>query len=265
MDYLSIFETFTTQTVFSFAIATFIAYIISKNYVDNHLIKYKINVLDHMMHDLLECMSTLKANNDSSDDSSIDSLSEVSAEDEENNEDGEVDDSQVIDFINTATTEQIEMILEACCNTEKVLIPNWFTKSDFEHLTDITLTDSKWKKLNHKSNELIGHTNAMLVQWFDNVVQGYNNNEVFFEDSEDGEEENESSDETSQNILLDNDDSDEESTKESIENQLYGLKYKQLLKLAVSNNKSLTKSDLVSKIMNNNSTKNVKKSLSKFL
>jgi hypothetical protein len=176
MDYLSIFETFTTQTVFSFAIATFIAYIISKNYVDNHLIKYKINVLDHMMHDLLECMSTLKANNDSSNDSSIDSLSEVSTEDdengkdEENNEDDYVDDSQVIDFINTATTEQIEMILEACCNTEKVLIPNWFTKSDFEDLTDTKVSDTQWKKLNHTSNELIGHTNAMLVQWFDNVV-----------------------------------------------------------------------------------------------
>ncbi len=177
-----------------------------------------------------------------------------------------VDVDDVIEFIKSTSPEYLEMILQACSDTDKILIPNWFTKVDFEDLTDVTFTNSQWLKLTEKSEELIGHTNAMVVQWFDNIGEFSDNED---DDSEENNEVFDSDDVHSHKMLIETD-SDEESineTKESVENQLYQLKVEQLKKMASvnKNSKNMTKSELISSIMKKNSIKNVKKSLSKFV
>ncbi len=303
MDFLSMYE-MSPYTLFSAMVSITIAFFISKSFVKYHYyLQNKINNIEYAVHELkllqVEQLRMLCEDSQDSQDeadevdddgeetadediNSSETEDAEDAEDDENEEETEDDENEeetfknsngnkididnVIDFIQSTTPENLEMILQACSDTDNILIPNWFTKSDFENLTGTSLTKSKWLKLTEKSEGLIGHTNAMVVQWFDNI------SEIIYDNDNDDDDESENNDvfesenDNSPQMLIETD-SDEESlneTKESIENQLYQLKVEQLKKMAHIS-KNMTKSELISNIMKKNSIKNVKKSLSKFV
>ena len=157
----------------------------------------------------------------------------------------------------------MQKILQTCSNY--ILIPNWYTKEDFEELTNSNFSNRAWEKLLSSTEEystLIDETNAMTVSWFENNVSksaekvSYSMSAI--EDSDESDEESSYSDDSSDNSdnsdnsdtqnLLENDDSDEESDNESddelnkeqesepinnfIVKQLEKLKYSQLKKIA---------------------------------
>lgn len=129
--------------------------------------------------------------------------------------------------ISNMTISEIETFLQICSN--HVLIPNWYTKEDFEGLTNTKLSTKSWEKILSGSDDyssLIDETNAMTVGWFENNVESQIEKIPFalsvIEDSDEESSVNDSgsdsddsestsdTDETEQLNLLDNDDSDEE-------------------------------------------------------
>ena len=93
-------------------------------------------------------------------------------EEQEDDNDSEAEETQLIktlNFIRDATDDDLETIVAAC--SSKLLVPNWYTQKDFEELTDSKFSKGKWKSIvNKESDELIGQTSAMIVQWYDNKV-----------------------------------------------------------------------------------------------
>ena len=209
--------------------------------------------------------------------------------DEENEENEDVENSNkkeqenfnspnqyVLDKINMEktisemTTEEIETFLQICSNY--ILIPNWYTKEDFEGLTNTKLSTKTWEKILSGSEDyssLIDDTNAMTVGWFENNMSGQIEKIPYdvsvIEDSDNEESSNYSSnsesDESEELDLLENDDSDEENESDIdnsnkykidtsnsnvfITKQLEKLKYHQLKKIAGISNNKLSKSQLI--------------------
>ncbi len=182
-------------------------------------------------------------------------------------------------LISSMTISEIETLLQICSN--HVLIPNWYTKEDFEGLINAGLSTRTWENILDGSEDyssLIDETNAMAVGWFENNVAPKLNQvplsmqsieDSDLEDSSDVEESEDESDDEHEKKLLNNDDSDEESEQESdeesdeeesdeevlsipknlfITKQLEKLKYTQLKKLAGVTNNKLTKNELVNLI-----------------
>lgn len=130
--------------------------------------------------------------------------------------------------IHELSPDQIQKVLQTCA--EYVLIPNWYTKEDFEELSNAEFSNKAWNKLlastdEHSENLLFDETNAMVVSWFENNLADkfekvpYGVSSIEDSDNEDSlESDNESdsdySDEESSNLLLDSDGSDEESDNE---------------------------------------------------
>lgn len=175
-------------------------------------------------------------------------------------------------LISSMTLSEIETLLQICSN--HVLIPNWYTKEDFEGLINAKLSTRTWENILDGSEDyssLIDETNAMTVGWFENNVspklnkiplssQSIEDSDV--EDSSYDENSDTESDESENIKLLKNDDSDEESESDQdvdedvdvdiiesknmfITKQLEKLKYTQLKKIAGVTNNKLTKSQLV--------------------
>jgi len=178
-------------------------------------------------------------------------------------------------IISNMTITEIETFLQICSN--HLLIPNWYTKEDFEGLTNSKLSTKSWERILDGSEDyssLIDETNAMAVGWFENIVAPKLNQvplsmqsieDSDLEDSSDDEDSDTDSDESENIKLLKNDDSDEESEQESEEDessdndepipknmfitkQLEKLKYVQFKKIAGGTNNELTKSELVNQI-----------------
>ncbi len=124
--------------------------------------------------------------------------------------------------------DQIQKVLQTCA--EYVLIPNWYTKKDFEELSNVKFSNKAWNKLlastdEHSENLLFDETNAMVVSWFENNLADkfekvpYGVSSIEDSDNEDSSESDNESDsdysgEESSNLLLDSDGSDEESDNE---------------------------------------------------
>jgi len=201
---------------------------------------------------------------------------------EEDNKDVENSNNSNLDHLDRADMEktisamtiaEIETFLQICSN--HILIPNWYTKEDFEGLTNSKLSTRTWEKILSGTEEyssLIDETNAMTVGWFENNLST-KIEKVPYEVSviEDSDNEESSSNEDSDNYgkteqldLLDNEDSDEDTTNYSddsdndsndtlkrnffIIKQLEKLKYNQLKKIAGVTNNKLTKNQLINLI-----------------
>lgn len=197
-------------------------------------------------------------------------------------------------LISNMSTSEIEAILQTCSNY--VLIPNWYTKEDFEGLANTNISERTWAKLLTDDDEyssLIDETNAMMVGWFENSVSSklekvpYNISSVEDSDSdyesensdsENDESDNLESDDESETKLLENDDSDEEANSEDenvdtvnkkpnifIINQLEKLKYNQLKKIAGVTNNKLNKKELIELITKDYKKYSILNALSMFI
>ncbi len=126
-------------------------------------------LIDESFSNLKETIELKKTD---SSDMEQESESESDDERKETESDDEEEQSQLIktlSFIENATDEDLETIVSAC--SSKLLIPNWYTQKDFEELTDSSFSKGKWKSIVTKeSDELIGQTSAMMVQWYDNKL-----------------------------------------------------------------------------------------------
>ncbi len=177
-------------------------------------------------------------------------------------------------LISSMTISEIETLLQICSN--HVLIPNWYTKEDFEGLINARLSTRTWENIldgDEDYSSLIDETNAMAVGWFENNVAPKLNQvplsmqsieDSDLEDSSEVEDSDSESDDEPEEKLLNNDDSDEENDQESekfdeevlpiptnnmfITKQLEKLKYTQLKKIAGLTNNKLTKSELINQI-----------------
>lgn len=71
---------------------------------------------------------------------------------------------KAIQLVAKLDESDLQYLLEEC--SSRVLIPNWYTKSDLEKLSDANISDNLWNQI-LTSNDLIDKTNAMYLQWFD--------------------------------------------------------------------------------------------------
>jgi hypothetical protein len=232
----------------------------------------------------------LKAN-----DSKSESDSDSKSPDNENKNSTE---SNIQKLISNMTTSEIEGVLQTCSNY--ILIPNWYTKEDFEDLSNTNISKRTWKKLltdGEEYSSLIDETNAMMVGWYENSVSPkidkvpYNISSI--EDSEQDSDYEDSSDseesEDEETKLLENDDSDEEDSDEEeseeedsdeenkneeptdkkpnifIINQLEKLKYSQLKKIAGVSNNKLNKKELIELITKDYKKYSILNALSMFV
>ena len=209
----------------------------------------------------------VKANDSNSD-------SESKSTDNENTNSTE---TNIQKLISNMTSSEIEAVLQTCSNY--VLIPNWYTKEDFEGLANTNITDRTWKKLltdGEEYSSLIDETNAMMVGWYENSVSSkiekvqYNISSI--EDSESDSESDSDSDESSESddeetkLLEEDSESDDgdsecdDSKSDSkkhiprsvdkkpsifIIKQLEKFKYSQLKKIAGVTNNKLNKKELI--------------------
>ena len=172
-------------------------------------------------------------------------------------------------LISNMSTTEIEEVLQTCSNY--VLIPNWYTKEDFEGLSNNNLSSRTWNKILSNCDEyssLIDETNAMMVGWFENSVSSkidkipYNISSIeeSDSDSESDEEETKLLEEDSDSESDDDDDSqsdesdsDDKPVSESVDKkpsifiikQLEKFKYSQLKKIAGVTNNKLNKKELI--------------------
>jgi len=193
---------------------------------------------------------------------------EETEETEEDEYDEEVESSNLekaLHLVGELDECEIETLLEEC--TRRVLIPNWYTKTDLEKLAETKISDEQWDQiLDSKVNELIGQSNAMCLQWFESE---FNNEDDDSNDSDYVDEEENASLESEELIekentknkehwLIQDDDSDDSEVKSStiylnrrhkMRNKLLMLPFNKLKKLAKIKNNNYSKSQLVSNIM----------------
>jgi hypothetical protein len=133
-----------------------------------------INELKDQVKSVSKNQISVEDDEDEDQEAGGDSESETSVEEEQKaDSDTESEDEtqliKTLGFIRDATDDDLETIVAAC--SSKLLVPNWYTQKDFEELTDSKFSKGKWKSIvNKESNELIGQTSAMIVQWYDNKV-----------------------------------------------------------------------------------------------
>jgi hypothetical protein len=225
-------------------------------------------------------------------DSKSESDSESMSTDEKNTNSSE---TNIQKLISNMTSSEIEAVLQTCSNY--VLIPNWYTKEDFESLANTNISKRIWKKVltdGEEYSSLIDETNAMMVGWYENSVSSkiekvqYNissieDSDSDYEDSEsDVSSESEEESDEEETKLLENDDSDEEeedSDEEEPANeeivdkkpnifiikQLEKLKYSQLKKIAEVTNNKLNKKELIELITKDYKKYSILNALSMFV
>ena len=223
----------------------------------------------------------IKNGNASSNSTNLDSH-QYSDSDEESDTDNsnKFDKTNIQNSISNMSTQEIESLLQICSNY--VLIPNWYTKEDFEGLTNAKLSERAWNKIlsgNEEYSSLIDETNAMTVSWFENNILNtieklpFSVSSIEDSDIEESSNSEESDSDEDEVNLLENDDSDEyedennsdeESDNEqdtSVNNdtlekspnlfiikQLEKLKYLQLKKIVGVSHNKFTKKELINLI-----------------
>jgi hypothetical protein len=64
-------------------------------------------------------------------------------------------------------------VLEDCAS--RVLIPNWYTKSNLERLTNTIITDCMWNEIMNDVR-LFDNADTMCINWFENNYKHHSNN-----------------------------------------------------------------------------------------
>ncbi len=105
---------------------------------------------------------------------SDDSSTELSESSEINN---------LLKMIEKLDDNQIEKVVEKCCT--RLLIPNWYTKDDYEIVADTVIKNNEWKSLLRCEyiDDLTKKTNSMIKKW-SNIVDLTNNSDSDYEQSD---------------------------------------------------------------------------------
>ncbi len=179
---------------------------------------------------------------------------------------------KILHYIKYADDKTIETIVETCAGNRSIIIPNWYVKKDLESLTASKISQKKWEALYDNIDDLIDSTNALVNQWHDDFEE--NHLMLDSEEESDGEDKNgaileESDDESEINSdILKNEDLESDSDidiEAELYNKLMKLKYNQLKQLAGTNNNSLSKANLATKIVSSNKVSELEQKLKKFL
>lgn len=228
-------------------------------------------LLEEKNKDAIECNNCEKeANQDVSD-------ADSEAESSEYNYKLPTELEKILHYIKYADDKTIETIVETCAGNRSIIVPNWYTKKDLEALTTNKISQKKWEALYDNVDDLIDSTNALVVQWHENFEE----NNLMLDSEEESDDENDQKIKESNAILNESDDEseinsdilkDEDSESDSdidIELELYNklmkLKYQQLKQLSDTNNNSLSKANLVSKIVSSNKVSEIEQKLKKYL
>ena len=151
---------------------------------------------------------------------------------------------KALELVGKLNESDLQDLLEECAS--RVLIPNWYTKTDLEKLANTVISDNQWNKI-LISNQLIDETNAMCLQWFDSncdsdYVDKYDSDYVDEYDSDD----------TSEEEIMTNSIKTKIQTRKTV-NKLDKMNYIQLKKLAKVKNNKMTKKQLITKILSKSS------------
>ena len=71
---------------------------------------------------------------------------------------------KAIQLVGKLDDDDIQKLLEECAIY--IMIPNWYTKSDFEKLNHATISDELWNTILLDDYELIDNTDSMCLKWF---------------------------------------------------------------------------------------------------
>ena len=166
---------------------------------------------------------------------------------------------------------EIQATLQFCSNY--ILIPNWYTKKNFEKLNSVKFSNRDWNnflKDDEEQSTLIANTNNMTKSWFvDNVAT--KNKKIKYSmslidessdsENEEDDEEDEELDEEDEELDEEEDDDEEDEelddkpsktdTNKHIIKHLEKLKYKQLKKIAGATNNKKSKFELIQIILQN--------------
>ncbi len=235
-------------------------------------------LLEEKNKNAIECNNCEKeANKDDSDaNSDADSDNESVAESSEYNYKLPTELEKILHYIKYADDKTIETIVETCAGNRSIIVPNWYTKKDLEALTANKISQKKWEALYDNVDDLIDSTNALVVQWHENFEENNLMSDSEESDDEDDQklnksdailEESDDESEINSDILKDKDsDSDSDVDIESeLFNKLMKLKYQQLKQISGTNNNSLSKANLATKIVSSNKVSEIEQKLKKYL
>lgn len=200
-----------------------------------------------------ECCEDKENNNQHNQHKKSEELDEI----EESTESEYSDESNVCDMcliknrISTMTPEDIENLIQICA--EYVLIPTWFTKEDFQLVSNVKLSNNSWKKLlecaNDDESKLFDDANEITISWFkDNKsLIKHSNKKKSESDEEDNvsDEDNDEDNDEEDNEDNDEDDDDDEVLNKLIVTQLKNCNYQELKKIAGVKSNTYKKEKLI--------------------
>ena len=226
-----------------------------------------------------EANENAEDNEDSSNIVSSDNIDEEQDEDEEQEQDEDEEQENLVSdkvkkvqkLIGKMSIAEIQATLQFCSNY--ILIPNWYTKKNFEKLNSVKFSNRDWNnflKDDEEQSTLIANTNNMTKSWFvDNVAT--KNKKIKYSmslidessdsENEEDDEEDEELDEEDEELEEEEDDDEEDEelddkpsktdTNKHIIKHLEKLKYKQLKKIAGATNNKKSKFELIQIILQN--------------
>lgn len=152
---------------FIFTMTTGTVVIFTVGYIFDKYLGFKKNTRTESQteQEFQETRSNVAQNNETeqTSDEQEDDLEEKNTT-EEDKQSEHYDKEKAIQLVAKLDESDLQYLLEEC--SSRVLIPNWYTKSDLEKLSDANISDNLWNQI-LTSNDLIDKTNAMYLQWFD--------------------------------------------------------------------------------------------------